>query len=207
MTFSMFSYLQYWAIHFRLYCSILSTGYGFLTPIFIPYGFLTPFLAVFPGFFEIGRLLDSKSEIGQSYAAVYWVQGGENAQDAIRCKSLFAKESLIIGLFSGKYYSKIRYPMGLCHPIASRHLRMSVTKVAYFCTCFRTCFCTCFRTGCIRYYSTFSAELFIFDISTLSNELLFENVYTESRVFPHVFPHVFSHEFSHVFSHVIFSIL
>jgi len=31
-----------------------------------PYGFLTPFFVAFRGFFEIGRLLDPKSEIGQS---------------------------------------------------------------------------------------------------------------------------------------------
>ena len=35
----------------------------------------------------------------------------------IRCRSLFAKEPLIIGLFCGKWPVKIRHPMGLCHPV------------------------------------------------------------------------------------------
>ena len=36
------------------------------------------------------------------------VQSGENALDALSCRSLFAKEPLIIGLFCGKWPPKIR---------------------------------------------------------------------------------------------------
>jgi len=46
-----------------------------------------------------------------------YVQGGENAQDAFCCMSLFAKEPLTIGLFNGKRPIKIRNPMSIGHPI------------------------------------------------------------------------------------------
>ena len=44
-------------------------------------------------------------------------QCGEDAQDALSCRSLFSKESLIIGLFCGKRPVKIRHPMSLRHPV------------------------------------------------------------------------------------------
>jgi len=33
---------------------------------------------------------------------MYMIQGGEDSQDALICRSFFAKEPLIIGLFCGK---------------------------------------------------------------------------------------------------------
>jgi len=45
------------------------------------------------------------------------IQGGKDAEDAISCRSLSAKEPLIMGLFCGKRPIKIRQPMGLCHPV------------------------------------------------------------------------------------------
>jgi len=38
------------------------------------------------------------------------VQGGEDSWDALSCRSFFAKEPLIIGLFCGKWPMKIRHP-------------------------------------------------------------------------------------------------
>ena len=45
------------------------------------------------------------------------LQGGEDLWDALCCRSFFAKEPLILGLFCGKWPVQIRHPMGLCHPV------------------------------------------------------------------------------------------
>jgi len=45
------------------------------------------------------------------------IQGGEDPYDALSCRSFFAKERIIIGLFSGKWPMKIRNPMRLRHPV------------------------------------------------------------------------------------------
>jgi len=47
------------------------------------------------------------------------VQGGEDPQDALSCRSLSLKEPLIIGLYCGKWPIKIRHPMGLCNPVST----------------------------------------------------------------------------------------
>ena len=44
------------------------------------------------------------------------IQGGEDSQDALSCRSFSAKEPLIIGLFFEKWPMKIRHPMILRHP-------------------------------------------------------------------------------------------
>jgi len=41
------------------------------------------------------------------------LQDGKNTLNALSCKSLSAKEPLIIGLFCGKRLTKIRHPMRL----------------------------------------------------------------------------------------------
>ena len=46
------------------------------------------------------------------------LQGGKDAQDASSCRSLFAKQPLIIGFFGGKWPFKIRHPMHLRHPLS-----------------------------------------------------------------------------------------
>ena len=45
-----------------------------------------------------------------------FVQGGRDPRDALNCRSFFAKELLIIGLFCGRWRVKIRHPMTLSHP-------------------------------------------------------------------------------------------
>ena len=45
------------------------------------------------------------------------IQGSEDAQDALSCMSLFAKEPLIIGLFCGKWPMEIKHPICLYHPV------------------------------------------------------------------------------------------
>ena len=45
------------------------------------------------------------------------VQGGENSYDALICRSFFAKEPLITGLFCGKWPVQIWHLMGLRHPV------------------------------------------------------------------------------------------
>ena len=45
------------------------------------------------------------------------LQGGEDPQDALSCRSFFAKEPLIIGLFCGKWPVMIRHPMTIRHPV------------------------------------------------------------------------------------------
>jgi len=51
------------------------------------------------------------------WKAEYTIQGGKYAQDALSCRSLSAKEPLIIRLCCGKWPIKIRHPMGLRHPV------------------------------------------------------------------------------------------
>ena len=43
--------------------------------------------------------------------------GGKDPQDALSCRSFFAKEPLIIGLFCGKWPMEIRHPMTLRHSV------------------------------------------------------------------------------------------
>jgi len=45
------------------------------------------------------------------------VHGGEDAEDVMSYRSLFAKEPLITWLFSGKWRIKIRHPVGLRHRV------------------------------------------------------------------------------------------
>jgi len=53
----------------------------------------------------------------------FLIPGGEDAQDALSCRSLSAKEPLIIGLFCRKEPTKIRHPTYLCHPIQCLGIR------------------------------------------------------------------------------------
>jgi len=48
------------------------------------------------------------------------IQDGEDAQDALSCRSLSTKEPLIVGLFCGKRPMKIRHLMHLRHPVFVR---------------------------------------------------------------------------------------
>jgi len=45
------------------------------------------------------------------------VQGGEDVQDGFSCRSLFAKEPLIIRPVCGRRPVKIRHPMHLYNPV------------------------------------------------------------------------------------------
>jgi len=47
------------------------------------------------------------------------VKGGEDPEDALKCRSFSAKKPQIIGLFCGKRPMRIRHPMGLRHPVTS----------------------------------------------------------------------------------------
>ena len=47
------------------------------------------------------------------------VQGGKDPQDASRCRSLSAKEPLVIGFFCRMWPIKIRHPMTLRHPVSA----------------------------------------------------------------------------------------
>ena len=58
-------------------------------------------------------------------ACAYLLQDGEDPKDALNCRSLSAKEPLIIGPFPGKLPTKIRH---------RRHLRHSVQIYLQFCT-------------------------------------------------------------------------
>jgi len=46
------------------------------------------------------------------------VQGSKDAEDALSCRSFFAKEPLIIELFYGKCPVKKRHPMTLRHSVS-----------------------------------------------------------------------------------------
>jgi len=57
---------------------------------------------------------------GNSQNSAVWrlyIQGGEDLQDPLSCRSSVAKEPLIIGLFCGKWPIKIRHPKRLLHPV------------------------------------------------------------------------------------------
>ena len=51
------------------------------------------------------------------------LQGGKDSKAALGCRSFFAKEPLIIGLFCRKGPVKIRQRMTLCHPVGSWYVR------------------------------------------------------------------------------------
>jgi len=60
--------------------------------------------------------------------------------DALRCRSLFAKEPLIIGPFCGKWPPKIRHPMGLVdHTRTHAHTHTLWRDVAPY-----ACICLCY---------------------------------------------------------------
>ena len=67
------------------------------------------------------------------------LQGGEDSSDAFSCRSFFAKEPLIMGLFCGKGPVKMRLPMGLRHPVLRRRPKSSkfetVTLMYVICIC------------------------------------------------------------------------
>ena len=50
------------------------------------------------------------------------VQGSEDPSNASSCRSFFAKEPLIIGLFCGNRPIKIWHPMGTRHPVVDELL-------------------------------------------------------------------------------------
>jgi len=66
------------------------------------------------------------------FSKVSPLQGGEDAQDALCCRSLSAKEPRIIGLFCGKRPVKIRHPVHLRHAVLNllheKTLELSVEK-------------------------------------------------------------------------------
>ena len=59
------------------------------------------------------------------------IHGGEDPSDALSCRSFFANEPLMIGLFCGKWPIKIRQPMGLRHPVESVRECVCVWAHAY----------------------------------------------------------------------------
>ena len=69
-----------------------------------------------------------------------WIPVGEDAWDASNCKSLSAKEPLIVGLFCGKRPMKMRHPMGLCH---QKQLKAHWTRSVQACVCMCVCVCVC----------------------------------------------------------------
>jgi len=54
------------------------------------------------------------------------VQGGEDALGAANCRSLSAKEPIIVGLICGKRPTKIRHLWPLCHPVTCKCKRAVV---------------------------------------------------------------------------------
>jgi len=46
-----------------------------------------------------------------------FIQGGEDPWDVLSCRSFFAKEPLIIGLFCGEWPIEMRHPMTLRYPV------------------------------------------------------------------------------------------
>jgi len=68
-----------------------------------------------------------------SWKGKHHLQGGEDPQDAFSCRSFFAKEPLIIGLFCGKWPIKIRHPMGLRHPELPLLARHNLLPLIHMC--------------------------------------------------------------------------
>ena len=62
------------------------------------------------------ELLDLVDFGGVAFSLESVILGGE---DALSCRSFFTKEPLIEGLFCGKWLIKIRYSVGLRHPVRS----------------------------------------------------------------------------------------
>jgi len=68
------------------------------------------------------------------------IQGGEDSEDVLSCRSFFAKEPLIIGLFCGKWPMRIRHPMTLRHPVSSDHTETHMTCFVFLNLFFMDCF-------------------------------------------------------------------
>jgi len=60
---------------------------------------------------------DTYTKLILSICWTLMIQDGEDAVDALRCRSLSAKEPLIVRLFCGKWPIKIRHPVRLRHPL------------------------------------------------------------------------------------------
>jgi len=73
------------------------------------------------------------------------LQGGEDQQDALSCRSFFAKEPLIIGLFCGKWPIKIRHSLGLRHPVMS-------SFISIYCIMFNILYCGLTSIICLSIY-------------------------------------------------------
>ena len=86
----------------------------------------------------------TKSQLYRAFeiALSLWIAlpGGEDAYGAWSCRSFFAKEPLIIGLFCGKWPAKIRRPMRLGHPVEPcRTLYVHTCRTLYVHTCTAYC--------------------------------------------------------------------
>jgi len=71
----------------------------------------------------------------QQYRHVRWMQSGEDAQDALICRSLSTKEPLIIGHFYGNSLMKIRYPTYLHHPVCDYNVHNVSLGKRLICDC------------------------------------------------------------------------
>jgi len=73
------------------------------------------------------------SAIFGAHTAIY-IQGGEDSQDPVSCRSFSTKEPLNVGHFCGTWPTKIRDPMRLRHPVL--HLPYFIFEIwnTYACT-------------------------------------------------------------------------
>ena len=62
----------------------------------------------------------------ETYVLLEDVQGGKDALGAVICRSLSAKEPIIVGLICGERPTNIRHLLPLCHPVTCRCKRAVV---------------------------------------------------------------------------------
>ena len=60
------------------------------------------------------------------------LQGGEDPLDALSCRSIFAKEPQIIGLFCAEWPIKMRHHMGLRHPVHNTRYKRKCKQVSRY---------------------------------------------------------------------------
>ena len=79
-----------------------------------------PFLCILTTLYHIYNVqiwLEGYGVTSKKKNEVGGVHGGEDVQDGFSCRSLFAKEPLIIGPVCGRRPIKIWHPMGLCNRV------------------------------------------------------------------------------------------
>jgi len=121
----------------------------------------------------------------------------EDARNAFSCRSLFANEPLIIGLFCGKWPVMIRHPMHLRHPVLT---------ISFWCRC--VCVsgwkpvCMCVYSVCIYIcvYVYVYIDMYIYMYIYVHTYIY---IYICVCIYMYIYMHMYTHAYSFIYIYFI----